>query len=694
MPNDKKYLDSTGAKNLFREFLNILGITTNTVQEALDLKADVNSPSFTGTPTAPTAETDTNNTQIATTAFVQDKLNNVEDDINTLNADLASKADDSVVVKSVNTKTPTNGAVEVTAEDIPADGIGDKSVTGNPITIEDGMASVAKELSVTLEPIQDLHGYDHPWVGGAGANQWDEEWEVGSLSGATGGPISDNNYIRSKNFISVDDSKSYYAMHPYGSGSLFALYYDENGTYIGTSAQSISNNSSFTPNVTGAKKMKFTVASGGATYSSGIAINYPATVTTYSPYSNICPIYPHTQAEVQRTGKNIAEPMAFVTSAYRLNSPWTGDAITEVENGFSYAFTTSGRGISLLIGYLKSGQTVTISFTHNGNGLYRVIKSDHIPVGNEEVNTTSFSEDRNTTSPKIIKTFTADEDAYYWAALYKSGQTSPVTVTDFQAEFGNEATEYEPYQSSSAVMPFSQDVYGCHADFSGKCLVKYGIADLGTVSYTATSVGDGTLFYTGNNPFANMKNTASAEEIADAICSCMEIGAQWAINGGVKEGISIGPDNARIRIFSKSVYKGMTGAEFKTAMNGVQLCYELAEPIELDLTPAQLTLLQGYNILTADGAINLTYLGTMASNVQSEIDEFESGLNNVIGSIAFIENSTAKTSHAVGDYVILNGIFCKVIASISAGETLSFGTNIRATTIGAELKAIWAEISA
>jgi hypothetical protein len=127
---------------------------------------------------------------------------------------------------------------------------------------------------------------------------------------------------------------------------------------------------------------------------------------------------------------------------------------------------------------------------------------------------------------------------------------------------------------------------------------------------------------------------------------------------------------------------------------GAQVVYTLATPIELTLTPAQLSLLQGTNILTSDGTINLTYLGSMASNVQDEIDEFESGLNNVIGSIAFIENSTAKTSHAVGEYIILNGIFCKVIASISSGETLSFGTNIQATTIGAELRAIWAEIQA
>ena len=127
---------------------------------------------------------------------------------------------------------------------------------------------------------------------------------------------------------------------------------------------------------------------------------------------------------------------------------------------------------------------------------------------------------------------------------------------------------------------------------------------------------------------------------------------------------------------------------------GAQVVYTLSTPIELTLTPSQLSLLEGTNILTADGTINLTYLGSMASNVQNEIDEFEAGLNNVIGSIAFIENSTAKTSHAVGEYIILNGIFCKVIAGISSGETLSFGTNIQATTIGAELRAIWGQLNA
>lgn len=46
------------------------GTATSILAIAGDVKADVNSPTFTGTPTAPTAPAGTNTTQIATTAFV------------------------------------------------------------------------------------------------------------------------------------------------------------------------------------------------------------------------------------------------------------------------------------------------------------------------------------------------------------------------------------------------------------------------------------------------------------------------------------------------------------------------------------------------------------------------------------------------------------------------------------------------
>ena len=46
----------------------------NAIASAVSSKSDLNSPTFTGTPSAPTASTGTSSTQVATTAFVQSAL--------------------------------------------------------------------------------------------------------------------------------------------------------------------------------------------------------------------------------------------------------------------------------------------------------------------------------------------------------------------------------------------------------------------------------------------------------------------------------------------------------------------------------------------------------------------------------------------------------------------------------------------
>ena len=48
-------------------------------------KANINNPSFTGTPTAPTASKGTNTTQIATTAFVQSAITDINYPVTSVN---------------------------------------------------------------------------------------------------------------------------------------------------------------------------------------------------------------------------------------------------------------------------------------------------------------------------------------------------------------------------------------------------------------------------------------------------------------------------------------------------------------------------------------------------------------------------------------------------------------------------------
>jgi len=72
MPIVKKFLDATGLTYLAEKLNNyptneLLGTVINAIDET---KADINSPTFTGTPMAPTPRAGDSSDQIATTAFV------------------------------------------------------------------------------------------------------------------------------------------------------------------------------------------------------------------------------------------------------------------------------------------------------------------------------------------------------------------------------------------------------------------------------------------------------------------------------------------------------------------------------------------------------------------------------------------------------------------------------------------------
>ena len=627
----------------------------------------------------------------------------------TLNADLANKQDASTAVRSVNGNLPTNGEVTLNAEDIPAEGVGDETVSGNPIVISDAMASVAKSLSVDLEPVQDLHGFDHPWVGGSGKNLLPmtvDDIKTRNTSGTWSGNAYTKNGITfalitddggNITGISVNGTAS-------GGNSTITLFSNasalSDGTYILTGGVSsdiglfVYNNGNYHTSTGGA--VQFTVSSPSSLYAA-ISVNNGTAVTnqvmypmirlatetdaSFAPYSNICPIYPHTQAEVQRTGKNLLQVTA--SSSTVLGVTFTVNADGSVNaNG-----TVTGEGnINFLLGYVRLDQQANLVL--NGAPSGSSLSSYYLAALNEGL-TQQIGADTGSGANIGL------QQAIAVRIRMLNGATADNVLFKPMIRLASETdATFEPYHGQSAVMPFGQDVYGCHADFSGKVTVTHRAYDI-TGNETVAVLSASQYAYGFRLAFSCA--IPSFDEVPDAYCSDFETKSRGGLVNRGEVGMALASGNTCCFIVPgiESQADFVTWFQNKySSGNPVQVVCELLNPIELSLTPAQLTLLQGTNILTADGTINLTYLGSMASNIQAEIDEFESGLNNVIGSIAFIENQVAKTSHSIGDYVILNGIFCKVIAAISSGETLSFGTNIQPTTIGAELRAIWAQISA
>ncbi len=113
------------------------------IQTAVNSKANIASPTFTGTPTAPTATAGTNTTQLATTAFVQDATF-----ITAVPADPTTTLTDGATVNwNVNNGTvatltlggnrtmaaPTNLSVRTFILVLIQDGTGSRTVTWNSV---------------------------------------------------------------------------------------------------------------------------------------------------------------------------------------------------------------------------------------------------------------------------------------------------------------------------------------------------------------------------------------------------------------------------------------------------------------------------------------------------------------------------------------------------------------------------------
>jgi len=96
---------------------------SSSAQSALNLKATLASPTFTGTPSAPTATGATNTTQVATTAFVKTAVSALVDAapgaLDTLNELAAALGDDADFSTTI---TNLVSAVDTRVDDIEADG--------------------------------------------------------------------------------------------------------------------------------------------------------------------------------------------------------------------------------------------------------------------------------------------------------------------------------------------------------------------------------------------------------------------------------------------------------------------------------------------------------------------------------------------------------------------------------------------
>ena len=514
-----------------------------------------------------------------------------------------------------------------------------KTVTGNPITVEDAAAVKAEAMSMTIVPDQNLHGYDHPWVGGAGKNKL--PLTVANLKTYnTSGTWSDNVYtVNGVTFtVNTDDGGNVTSILASGTASAFAIMLvgvldvsagdklngcpaggDTSRYCINTYNTALSefygrdtgDGLTFDSNINDVNvflsiQNGYAIPTGGITFLPMIRLS-TETDATFAPYTNICPISGLTSADVETEGKNQLKVTATTTGIYSVDD----NGVITV-NGLS-------NGDGLIVGYVnpKSNERYILTGCPEGGGVdtyrldARLVSDPSVPIGG--------SGDTGTGGE-----FNASEQYYVFLRCPNGVNVSNKKFYPMIRLASEQDATFVPYQKHTVTIVFGQTVYGGNVVFeTGKVRVTHGFEVLDG------SVDEGWYLSSGNKRVNSniirsaVKSPASNTEVANIISSqFVAVTANDAYNG--VEGICVDSSGV-LGVHNGGLDVVMTIDSWETylASNPLQVCYELATPFELTLTPAQLELLKGYNTVTANGAtITLTYQpDNLAREILEQVDE-------------------------------------------------------------------------
>ena len=357
------------------------------------------------------------------------------------------------------------------------------SDSGNPLTLY-ALNKIANQLNINLLPIQDLHGFDYPWVGGAGKNKLPITLaNLKTLN--TDGTWVDNVYTR----YNVE----------------YTVITDDGGNVTKINVNGESN------------------SSGGFQLVNG----------------------------------------AFTNGNYILNGCPSGGSSTTYFIQSQSGGRDEGSGANVTI----SSDTANV-YMYIGNGVN--INKDFYPM---------------------LRLSTVVDDTFepYTNFSPISGRTE-TTLTDTDGEDDREIS-----------FDFDQTVYGGLLD----CNTGILLINRATVTVDDTW-GYGT--YGGKNYLTKDISGIKVynNHPTDPICNMLPFGGYGGSAIFEDGNFYQGTATSRNLYIQDSRYNDATS--FVAAYSSCMICYELATPIEVQLTPAELELFKGYNYITADGTIDISYI--------------------------------------------------------------------------------------
>ena len=155
--------------------------------------------------------------------------------------------------------------------------------TDSEATASTAQVEIGSSVSTSWTPYSNIcpiSGHTEVVAEVCGVNVWDEEWELGDISGSNGSNIPASAYCRSKNYIPILNMTYYFKI----PSRVWVHCYDSDKNYVSLSSAgyrmiSTSSSQAFPSNV---RYIRFVF--GGTTYNHDISINYPSTDHDYHAY--------------------------------------------------------------------------------------------------------------------------------------------------------------------------------------------------------------------------------------------------------------------------------------------------------------------------------------------------------------------------------------------------------------------------
>ena len=210
-------------------------------------------------------------------------------------------------------------------------------------------------------------------------------------------------------------------------------------------------------------------------------------------------------------------------------------------------------------------------------------------------------------------------------------------IKDFQIELGSTATTYEPYNPITDIsIKLNETIYGGTLDVeSGKLVVNKVKAQLPVSGWGST----GGAFY---NSLVN----CPAYKLDGIAISNIEPyqGVVSSGSGVLDKKFALYSESMRVYVRDSSF---ASVSDFMTFLssNPMEIVYELATPITIQLPPAQVKLLQGANVVTTNGtSMNLTYRNGEVAKLSdlSGLADSVNGLPNIYITDSVISANSAK----------------------------------------------------